>query len=63
MIVNSQHGWHWPILDDLGPYISPEVWKSPAERVSELLGPDGEPLRIGFERNAIGFDLSPRRGK
>jgi hypothetical protein len=27
-------------------------------RVSALLGPDGEPLRVPLPRNKIGFDLS-----
>lgn len=29
-------------------------------RVSELLGPDGEPLRVGYERPKLGFDLRPK---
>ncbi|ULB09127.1 hypothetical protein ORIO_04190 [Cereibacter azotoformans] len=40
---------------------APMVWMAPAERVSALLGPDGEPLRVGFERPKMGFDLSPRK--
>lgn len=33
------------------------------ERISELLGPDGEPLRIGYSRPRLGFDLTPRGRK
>jgi hypothetical protein len=29
-------------------------------RLSALLGPDGEPLQVGYERPALGFDLRPR---
>lgn len=29
-------------------------------RVSALLGPDGEPLMVGYERPRMGFDLTPR---
>lgn len=28
-------------------------------RISDLLGPDGEPLRVPLPRNRIGFDLTP----
>jgi len=31
------------------------------ERVSELLGPDGNPLMVPFERPKLGFDLRPKR--
>jgi hypothetical protein len=31
-------------------------------RVSALLGPDGEPLRVPLPRNKIGFDLSVKGG-
>lgn len=30
------------------------------ERVSALLGPDGEPLRVPYPRFALGFDLRKR---
>jgi len=39
---------------------SVEVDHSPAYRVSELLGPDGEPLKVGYARPRVGFDLTPR---
>lgn len=32
-------------------------------RISALLGPDGEPLRVGIERPKLGFDLRPRGAK
>ena len=43
----------------------PQVWHAPAERVSAVLGPDGEPLRVGYDRPRMGFDLTPvsRRSK
>lgn len=31
-----------------------------ATRISAVLGPDGEPLRVGFERPKLGFDLRPK---
>ena len=33
------------------------VFTAPAHRISELLGPDGEPLMVGYERPKVGFDL------
>ena len=33
------------------------------ERISELLGPDGKPLMVGYQRPRIGFDLTPRDRK
>jgi len=30
-------------------------------RISALLGPDGEPLRVGYERPRMGFDLTRGR--
>ena len=44
-----------------GQCVAPSVFCTPAERVSALLGPDGEPLRVGFERPRIGFDLRPKK--
>jgi len=32
-------------------------------RVSELLGPDGEPLMVPYARHKLGFDLTPRKRK
>ena len=39
----------------------PQVWHAPAERVSAVLGPDGEPIRVGYDRPKMGFDLSPAK--
>lgn len=61
MIIKTQPGWNWYGADLAGQCPEPQVWHSPAERVSELLGPDGEPLKVPFERPRIGFDLRPRR--
>ena len=32
-------------------------------RVSALLGPDGEPLKVPYPRHALGFDLRPRKDR
>jgi hypothetical protein len=34
---------------------------NPAYRPSAVLGPDGAPLLVGYERVALGFDLRPRK--
>lgn len=60
MIHITQAGHDWPELDADGFCPQPDVWHTPAERVSELLGPDGEPLRVPYARNRIGFDLTPK---
>ena len=56
----TQHGWEWPELDSPTKCPEPQVWYTPAERVSELLGPDGEPLLVPYPRRRIGFDLTPK---
>ena len=61
MIVITQGGWSWDVLDSPGFTPDPEVWSAPHERVSELLGPDGEPLRVAYPRPKLGFDLTPKR--
>lgn len=38
-----------------------EVETAHPYRISALLGPDGEPLRVPFPRNRIGFDLTGGR--
>ena len=60
MIVITQSGWKWTELDAPGFVANPDVFSAPAERVSELLGPDGEPLLVGYERPKLGFDLTPK---
>lgn len=37
-----------------------EVEDRPKWRVSSLLGPDGEPLMLAYERHPFGFDLRPK---
>ena len=37
-----------------------QVTHDPAYRVSAILGPDGNPLLVGYERPKVGFDLTPR---
>ena len=55
--------WHWTGLHTEGHAPEPQVWLAPAERVSALLGPDGEPLHVGYERPRMGFDLTPKGGR
>ena len=60
MITRPEFGWYdFPP----GQCVAPQVYSAPAERVSALLGPDGEPLRVGYERPKLGFDLRPRNAK
>ena len=40
-----------------------EVDHSPAYRLSELLGPDGDPLKVGYARPRVGFNLTPKGRK
>lgn len=61
MIDLTQAGHYWPELDSATECPAPDVWHSPAERISELLGPDGEPLRVSYPRPRLGFDLTPRK--
>lgn len=60
MINITQAGWDWALLDAPGQCPEPQLWHVPAERISELLGPDGEPLKVPYERPRIGFVLKPR---
>ena len=60
MINLTQGGWHWEQLDRDGFCPQPDVEHSPATRISALLWPDGEPLRVPYPRVALGFDLRPR---
>ena len=51
----------WGMPDEYQGYCGGvEVDHAPAHRVSALLGPDGEPLKVGYARPRIGFDLTPR---
>lgn len=63
MIDRTDPSLYWPVLDDPTECPWPEVWHTPTERLSALLGPDGEPLRVPFPRPRIGFDLTPRSKK
>lgn len=59
MIVNPElTGWGYKLEDGYVAYTS--VLELPPSRVSEVLGPDGEPLIVQPERRRIGFDLTPR---
>lgn len=62
-----------PATWDLAPWVhreGPDGWCAhvdihdrPAERVSALLGPDGEPLLVPYPRPMLGFDLRPRNAR
>lgn len=63
IILNPENtGWPWGMLDhSKGASPVPLVHESgEATRISAVLGPDGEPLRVGFERPKLGFDLRPK---
>lgn len=51
--------WVMTPYEDRSGDIQPAIFDRPSERVSALLGPDGEPLLVGIPRRAIGFDLRP----
>lgn len=63
MINITQGGWNWDMLDSPAECPVPQLWHIPSERVSAVLGPDGEPLRVGYKRPRIGFDLTPREAR
>ena len=64
MIDRHPNGMEDDLLYGLGP-MNNETWLTlhdrPSERMSVILGPDGEPFRVPVPRMAIGFDL--RRNK
>lgn len=51
----------WDDLNSHGESPVPMVYQRPSERVSRVLGPDGEPLHVGYERYKLGFDLRPNK--
>lgn len=55
--------WNWSLfaLGQDGVCPSVTVDETRHERISALLGPDGEPLRVGYERPRLGFDLTKRK--
>ena len=59
MINVTQGGYYWHQLDAPGDCPAPDVFDSPHDRISDLLGPDGEPLRVPYARPRLGFDLTP----
>lgn len=63
MIDKTPTGWTWELEENLGPELSiqpPLMDHHPSYRVSELLGPDGHPLRVPYPRVKMGFDLRPK---
>jgi hypothetical protein len=59
IVPNHQHEqWDWQEYGDAAPVT---VFSTPATRTSEVLAPDGEPLEVGYERPAVGFDLRRRK--
>lgn len=65
MIIRTPMIGDWSTdLDDGYDYQdTPEitVHDRPSERISALLGPDGEPLLVPIPRRAVGFDLRAKR--
>lgn len=60
MIVVEPASWEWDEDIPQGRMEPVTVFTPSHERVSELLGPDGEPLMVQYERPALGFDLRPK---
>lgn len=60
MINITQNEFYWPVLDHPAACPEPMLHDRPSERVSELLGMDGEPLLVPIPRHAMGFDLRRR---
>jgi len=60
MIILDPADAQWDATEEMGDTPCPEVFSAPHERISELLGPDGEPLLVPYERPAMGFDLRPK---
>ncbi len=52
----------WWLMDPYkgGGSTQPMMEYRPKERISKLLGPDGEPLLVPIQRIAVGFDLRPK---
>jgi hypothetical protein len=62
MIDITQAGWDWPVLYENEVEQPALTVSEPIRaRVSAILGPDGEPLMVGYGRPKLGFDLTPRR--
>lgn len=59
MIDITQEGFVWEVFDNPGECPEPDFWETTKERISSLLGPDGEPLIILLDRPKLGFDLRP----
>ena len=57
--------WDWSLFNLEQDGFCPEVSVDEVrhERISALLGPDGEPLKVGFARPKLGFDLTTKGGK
>lgn len=60
-ITHNNRLWDWKGSVCDGVVTNPDVWGSEHYRVSSLLGPDGYPLKVGYERPRLGFDLTPRK--
>lgn len=61
MIIRTSTGWHEELTDALGPEIAvePLLFDREPSRLSQVLGPDGEPVKIDLPRRRAGFDLAP----
>lgn len=62
-ITHNNKGWEWNGVFCEGVAANPDVWGSDHYRLSALLGPDGNYLKVGYERPKMGFDLRGRVNK
>jgi len=58
----SPHDWTDGVMEPYrgGGVITPMLHESIPSRASQVLGPDGEPVRVAVPRRKIGFDLNTR---
>lgn len=63
MIVTDPNSLSWDVEYKIPEQPEITLFMPTHHRVSELLGPDGEPLMVPFERPKLGFDLSPKSRK
>lgn len=64
MIVRNDPSLWWDVLAGTSVVCPvPQVFDAPAVRESALLGPDAQPLLVGYGRPRLGFDLRPREAR
>jgi hypothetical protein len=59
-MITSNRNWNLLNLERGGFTPDALVDAPKHERISALLGPDGEPLKVGYPRARLGFDLTQR---